>query len=137
MGGYEYLLIKNFDHWFVQLHEKQCYLGRLIIAAKREDDVDFFEMSPDEREEFFDLGRKVKKALSDLFQPDRLNYANLQNIWNHLHVHVIPRYASSRTFDGIVFQDQRWGKNYAPYDSEFKVPESTQFKIRDSLKERL
>ena len=137
MGEFEHLFIRDFKHWFVQLHENQCYLGRLIIAAKREEDIDLLEMSLDERDEFFDIGKKVKTALSGLFQPDRLNYANLQNIWNHLHVHVIPRYASPRTFEGITFHDERWGKNYAPYYSDFKVPEPVLFKIRNALREKI
>ena len=67
-------------------------------------------------------------------QPDMpLNYASLGNIARHLHVHVIPRYKSSRFFDGITFTDQRWGQNYAPYDYSFKVPETTLFKICDAL----
>lgn len=137
MAGYEHFLIKDFTHWYVQLHENQYYLGRLIIAAKRDDDVDLFEMSIEEKAEFFDIGKKVKIALQESFHPDRLNYANLQNIWNHLHVHVIPRYSTERMFDNIRFTDERWGKNYAPYPKEFTLPQKTILNIRDALKEKL
>lgn len=79
----------------------------------------------------------MKKALSELFNPDRLNYVNLQNEWHHLHIHIIPRYASSRSFDGITFVDEKWGKNYAPYNKDFKVSEATLFRMRDVINEKL
>ena len=72
-----------------------------------------------------------------MFNPDRLNHANLQNEWHHLHLHVIPRYAAPRIFDGITFVDEKWGKNYAPYNKDFKLFETTLFEIRDAIKRKL
>lgn len=137
MVDFEQLKVKQFDKWKVYVHQSQCYLGRLYIAANREDDVDLFDITGAEREEFFDVGKKVKKALNELFNPDRLNYVNLQNEWHHLHIHIIPRYSLLRTFDGINFVDDKWGKNYAPYNKDFKVQETTLFKLRDALREKL
>lgn len=134
---YEQFKLADFTHWAAYLHVSQNYLGRLYLAAKRDGDIDFLDMRVEEQSDFFESGGKVKRALDDLFQPDRLNYASLQNEWPHLHVHVIPRYASPRTFDGITFTDERWGKNYAPYDKSFTVPEATLFRIRDELAARL
>lgn len=137
MTDFEQLKMKQFGNWSVYLHQSQCYLGRLYLAALREDDVDLFDMTLEEREEFFDIGKKVKKALTELFNPDRLNYLNLQNEWRHLHIHVIPRYSTPRSFDSITFTDERWGKNYAPYNKDFKVPETTLFKLRDEMSKKL
>lgn len=64
-----------------------------------------------------------------------MNYTNLQNESHHLHVHIIPRYKESRTFDNITFTDERWGKNPSPSNKGFKIPESTLLKIRDAIKE--
>jgi len=69
---------------------------------------------------------------------DRFNVANLQNGVNHLHVHIIPRYSSSRIFEGFTFLDENWGKMFYPYDEQIKVPEkillSVVEKIRNNLK---
>ena len=119
------------------MHENQYYLGRIVIWAKREDDVDMIDMSEEEREEFFEIGKKVKKVLKTLFQPDRMNYANLQNIANHLHVHIIPRYRAVRFYQGMSFVDENFGKNYAPYKNNYVIPEEVIFKIKDAIKERL
>ena len=66
---YEKFKIKEFNHWIVYLHgEFYCqYLGSVYIWAKRDEDVDIMEMSAEEREELFEIGKKVKKALTELF----------------------------------------------------------------------
>jgi diadenosine tetraphosphate (Ap4A) HIT family hydrolase len=134
---FQRLKIAEFKHWEVYLHGNQYFLGRVYIWAKRGDSLDLMAITLEEREELFEVGDLVKNALSDLFKPDIINYAALGNITPHMHLHVIPRYSSPREFDGVNFVDGRWGKNYAPYDYDFVVSESTLIKIRDYLKERL
>lgn len=83
------------------------------------------------------IGDKVKNALKSLFKPDKMNYAALSNTSEKIHVHLVPRYKTERIFDDVVFHDQRWGKNYAPYDRSFVLDESVLFNIRDAIKEHL
>ena len=78
-----------------------------------------------EREEFFKIAKDIKDVLQKLFEPDRINCANLQNSSHHLHIHLIPRYKKSRSFDGVEFIDKRWGSNPSPYDKGFKISNST------------
>lgn len=66
-----------------------------------------------------------------------MNYAALSNSSPVIHMHFIPRYKEFREFDGIRFQDTRWGQNYAPYDRSFIISEESLFKIKDALKEHL
>ncbi len=134
---FEKLKIKDYTHWSVYLHQNQYYLGRAYLWAKRGDNIDFMQITSQEQKEFFDIGRAFNKTLSDLFQPDLTNYAMLGNVTNHLHVHIIPRYKSSRVFGGTEFVDERWGKNYAPYNYDFKIPESLIMEIRNMIKEKL
>lgn len=134
---YDQLKIKSYKYWDVYLHENQCYLGRVFVLLKDDSGVeDFLAIDGEVREEFFLIGEKVKIALKTLFKPDKMNYAALSNTSKKIHVHFVPRYKEAREFNGVVFNDQRWGKNYAPYDS-FVLEESILFKIRDALKEHL
>lgn len=128
--NFEDLKIKEYKYWSLYLNEYQCYLGRVCLAAKRADAIDFIDMTREEREEFFSIAGKVKDALGKLFQPDLMNYASLGNNFNHLHVHLVPRYEKERIFNGITFVDKRWGSNYAPYDREFRLtmPQLNQIK---------
>jgi diadenosine tetraphosphate (Ap4A) HIT family hydrolase len=98
---------------------------------------DFLAIEDDVRDEFFQIGKELKKALKTLFKPDKMNYAALSNTSTKIHVHVVPRYQEPRQFDGLTFIDQRWGKNYAPYDRSFILDESVLVKIRDSIKNLL
>lgn len=134
---YELLKLREYDYWTAYLNESQAYLGRLYVAAKRDGDLDLMDSTDMERHELVYICRDAKRALQDLFKPDRLNYAALSNTWHHLHVHLIPRYAAPRTYEGTTFTDPRPDGAPWPYDKEFKVPEPVLFKIRDELKARL
>jgi diadenosine tetraphosphate (Ap4A) HIT family hydrolase len=135
---YEKLKIKSFKRWDLYLHENQCYLGRIFVQLKDESGVeDFLDIQEAVRDEFFQIGNQVKKALKTLFKPDKMNYAALSNTSPVIHMHIIPRYKESREFNSVVFKDARWGQNYAPYDRNFVVDESILFKIRDALKGQL
>ncbi len=131
---FEKLKIKEYEQWIVYLHQNQYYLGRMYIWARRENALDFMEMNEEEKKELFKIGQELKKALLLSFKPDLINYAILGNVAKHLHIHVIPRYSSNRAFDGIKFTDRQWGKNYAPYNYDFKVPETSLLKIKETIK---
>lgn len=134
---FEELKIKDYKHWTLFLNANQCYLGRVVLMARREDAVDFIETTTAEREEFFSIGEEILRALRALFQPDLMNYASLGNSFRHLHVHFIPRYRTKRMFNQLEFADLRWGKNYEPYDRNFAVSDETLTKIKGALGERL
>lgn len=135
---YEKLKIKSYKYWDLYLHENQCYLGRVFVQLKDEKEVeDFLDIQGQVREELFQIGQNVKKALKTLFKPDNMNYAALSNTSPVIHMHIIPRYKETREFNAVTFKDTRWGQNYAPYDRSFVIEESTLFKIRDALKGQL
>lgn len=132
-SSYERWKIRSFDHWAVYLHaESPSYLGRVYIWLLREE-VDLMDITPEEQEELFAIGRQLKTVLKQLFQVDHFNWAALGNVAVHCHVHVIPRYKVPREFEGITFVDNRWGKNYVPYDRDFQVPEEVLEKLRDTI----
>ncbi len=135
---YNLLKIKSYTHWDLYLHENQCYLGCTFVYLKSTDGVDdFLAIKGTVRDEFFIIGEELKSALKQLFNPDKMNYAALSNTCQDIHVHVIPRYKESRTFENTLFHDTRWGKNYAPYDRDFVVPESVLFAIKIALQKEL
>jgi diadenosine tetraphosphate (Ap4A) HIT family hydrolase len=138
--NYERFLIREYDNWKVYLHESQYYLGRIYLWAKRESALDFFEMTKEERGEYFDVGIEQKKVLRRLFLPDLFNYATLANIAPHLHTHIIPRYSGERyvkgvkVLEGVRFLDERWGQNYAPYNKDFKLTEDQLQAVRNLIR---
>lgn len=134
---YEHLKLADFEGWEVYLHENQCFLGRCYLLCKDESKTDLFDISQIEREELFLITSALKKSLSDLFKPDRFNYAALGNVFPRLHLHIIPRYKTPRIFCAHTFKDERWGQNYAPYDKSFVTPEPICEDIKHKLRQKL
>src|SRR5207249_3588403 len=56
--------------------------------------------------------RRAYEALVAAFQPDHFNYAFMQNQDRHVHCHVIPRYAGTRSFAGMEFTDPDYPGHY-------------------------
>lgn len=134
---YDQLKIKSYKYWDIYLHENQCYLGRVFVLLRDNSlgDIevdDFLGIEGEIRDEFFLIGKEIKKVLKTLFNPDKMNYAALSNVYEKIHIHFVPRYKEPREFNGVAFHDQRWGKNYAPYDRSFELEEAILFKIRDT-----
>ena len=128
--------IRDYNKWKVVLHPNQCYLGRCLIIAKRHVE-DLFEINDQEEKELFEVVRKLKGALEEVFNPNLLNYASLGNKVPHLHLHVIPRYERSVEYCGIVFSDKKWGSNPYPYEKDFSIPEKIYDQIISGIKSKL
>ena len=56
-----------------------------------------------------DAIRSIQGALDRLFHPDRYNLMFLMNADPHVHLHVVPRYSTPRTYGGAVFTDPDFG----------------------------
>ncbi len=129
-------LIKEYKYWKVELHQNQCYLERCRIWYKGEV-IDFFSISVEELEELFKIEKNLKKALKKLFSPDKYNYYIAGNVDPQLHPHFIPRYKEGKKFEGMIFRDENWGKNHAPYNREFETPNKIITKLIEVIRENL
>ena len=107
--GYPETLIEEFDHWVILLRPAQPTLGSLILAAKS--DVTSFADLPDAAfAELALVSRAIETALSAAVAHEKLNYLMLMMVDRHVHYHVIPRYAGTRTHGGVTFEDHGWPK---------------------------
>ena len=104
-------------YWDVVLNREQRYLGRSFIMLKRHEE-DVFKLSPEERQELWDLARRTSDMLTGLYHPDMFNYAILGNTVRHLHLHVYPRYKDKRVIHGQPFEDERFGQNFGAYEKK-------------------
>ncbi len=112
MSDFSEYLIKEYEYWTVSAHPNQGYLGRCIIWCKRENAFDLCDATAEEYNELLMILKKIREAAKTIFQADWFNYAFLGNGTRHLHGHFIPRYSSSRNFEGETFSDELWGHNY-------------------------
>ena len=120
MADYQRLQFHETKHWVWQVHENQSYIGRTILLLKRNTELSFAQCSD---EEWLHLKKHCliyEEFLNALFKPDRFNYGQFGNIYPKLHIHLVPRYRSPRTWTNpagshtVTFIDHRWGSNWAP-----------------------
>ena len=129
------LTIKEYKNWVVHLDDDQRYLGRCIIRLRRHAD-DFFNINGEELKEFFEITKKLRNVVKEIFGADMFNYAILGNVVRHVHLHFIPRYSKEVNFLGIDFKDEKWGQHYAPYN-KFKISEEVESEIIDKIRKKL
>jgi len=114
-GKLKEFIIKKFKYWTIYLNENQYYLGRVYIALNRHGSESTVELGKLEWIEFKDIIDKITKIVKKLYNYNLMNYLILQNKdRNHFHMHLIPRYESSRFFYGKEFKDELWGKPPIP-----------------------
>ena len=117
----DWLLIKKYKYWRVELRSNQNYLGWSLVILNRHVE-DLMDITVDERSELFRITKKLRNAITKAFQTDHFNYASLGNKTRHLHLQVVPRYSKEVVFHGVTFIDNNWESNYSPYDKDFDVP---------------
>ena len=129
--------IKEYNYWIVDLSINQCFLGRCTIRLKRHLE-DFFDINEEELKEFFEITRKVRNVIKEVFGADMFNYATLGNLVRHVHLHLISRYSKKVHFEGYTFKNTGWGKHYRLHQKDdFKIPKEIQMAIKDRIKEKL
>ena len=96
------------DTWTIALNRNQNLLGKCMIVLNR-DASDVTQLSEVEWTELLLQMARVKQALATLFRPDHINYLFLMNQDAQVHLHVLPRYAAARIWEGQTFEDPDYG----------------------------
>ena len=105
--GYPETLIREYEHWTVQLRVNQVTLGSLILSAKA--GVTAFSELPDAAFAEQALAvRDIERVMTELTGYSKINYLMLMMIDPNVHYHVFPRYEGERAFDGISIADAGW-----------------------------
>ena len=134
---YSKSVLKEYNHWVIEVSYRQHTLGSFIIFCKREGIEKISELNQDEFIELGKVMKEIENALSDIdvFRPDRFNYLQMGNKLHGLHFHGIPRYSEPR-----MFNDQKWvDKSYGnvPIWSKNDVDHDIVEKIKETIKPHL
>jgi diadenosine tetraphosphate (Ap4A) HIT family hydrolase len=105
--GYPATLLKDFEHWSVVLRPAQVTLGALVLIAKS-DARSIAELPLEAFAELHSCCTTIDRALRHFNAFDKLNYLALMMVDPQVHFHVLPRYATPQSFDGVTFDDPAW-----------------------------
>ena len=108
------------------LNRDQKHLGRCVLKFN-EHKTDISFLNDDENRKFFEDLKKVASVLTDLYHPNKINYAIYGDLVPHLHVHIVPKYEGALQW-GEPFNDGIPGKTLS--DQEYQ-------KIIEDIKEKL
>jgi diadenosine tetraphosphate (Ap4A) HIT family hydrolase len=106
-------VLRESRHWRTALNRNQNLLGKTIVVLRRHEE----DVAALTRSEWAELQSELGAVTSGLraaFRPDHFNYAFLQNQDRHVHLHVIPRYATARSVGEAVFDDPSYPDHYRP-----------------------
>jgi diadenosine tetraphosphate (Ap4A) HIT family hydrolase len=106
-------VLEQTAHWRVALNLNQNLLGKTIVVLTRHEE-DVTRLAADEWDALRVVVARHVARLRAAFEPDHVNYAFLQNQDRHVHLHVIPRFASARVVGEQTFEDPDWPGHYDP-----------------------
>lgn len=75
----------------VYLNRNQKFPGRCVVKFQ-DHKTEYFQLTKEERDGFFEEVAAVAKAIWELYHPDKINYATFGDLVPHVHVHVVPKY---------------------------------------------
>jgi len=107
--GYPESAVGELDHWAILTRPQQATLGCLVLA-ERSDATSLSGISAEAAAELPLACGLIERMLGGLWSPRRFNYLALMMVDPNVHFHVIPRYDSDRSFDGVTFVDAGWPK---------------------------
>lgn len=128
------ILRRTFWTWSVR--PVQCVLGAGILSLNRPA-CRLGDLTPEEGAELSLLVRSIEHALSSFSHPDKYNYLALMMVDPQVHLHVLPRYESSREFGGVEWHDTGWPGVPALGDNADRSEPNVVCSVRDSLRQRL
>jgi len=129
-------LVKEYNYWKVFVCLNASYLGWCLVGLKRHVE-DITEINEQEQLELFKILKVLRAASQKLFKPDRYNYSSLGNEVSHVHIHFIPRYKTERLWNSVSFRDERWSKNYSPYNKGFLLTPDLKRSIIEAYKQKI
>ena len=104
-------VIEERPSWTLAVNRNQDLLGKAMVVLRRHGTT-VIDIAPQEWALLRDELRRLVPALDRLFHPDQFNFAFLMNLDSQVHIHVVPRYASSRRWRERIFTDEHWGEAF-------------------------
>jgi len=107
------ILIKDLTYCQLLLKNNKNYPWCILLPKK----PNLVELTDLSYEDYTNVNQEVYqiiKLMQTIYKPDKINMGSLGNIVNQLHIHIIARYKSDKSFPLNVWSDM----SNAPYNTE-------------------
>ena len=101
----------------------------IVLIPRVDKMVELIDLGAAQQDQVWQEIRTASHVMKSVYQPDKLNVANLGNVVAQLHIHVIARFASDKAWPGPVWNS---GQS-ASYDSLILKAEIK--KLQDAFRE--
>ena len=101
-------VVERGELWTLALNRNQDLPGKCILVLNRHCER-VSDLAAEEWASLHPHMKRVTSALGTLFAPDLYNFAFLMNFDAHVHLHVVPRYASPVEWRGETYTDEHYG----------------------------
>jgi diadenosine tetraphosphate (Ap4A) HIT family hydrolase len=81
------------------LFKEQTYRGRCVVAYK-DHAHELYELTDRELLAFMQDVNRVARAMQTAFAPAKINYGAYSDKLQHLHFHLVPKYAEGQDYGG-------------------------------------
>lgn len=125
------LLIADSGLWRWSVRPVHSTLEAGVLSLSRFTTA-FADLSEDESRDPGAVVKTIEATLRGAFGPEKMNYVMLMMIDDHLHFHVLPRFAETKTFAGLDWADSGWPgppgmSDYADRSDEMRYSRSATF----------
>ena len=127
-------MVERRELWTLAINRNQNLLGKSVLVLNRHCER-VLELTAEEWADLHPYVARVTAALDSLYAPDSYNLAFLMNLDAHVHLHIVPRYASPRQWRGETYSDPHYGSLFGT--EERSVTEETLEALADAVKGRL
>ncbi len=101
-------VVERGEFWTLALNRNQNLPGKSVLVLNRHGER-VSDLTAEEWASLHPYATRVTSALDGLFSPDLYNFAFLINQDKHVHLHIVPRYASPRRWRGGTYTDPHYG----------------------------
>jgi diadenosine tetraphosphate (Ap4A) HIT family hydrolase len=123
-------VVAESTYWRLVINFNQNYLGKCMWVLNRHCEH-IADLLPPEWADLHPQIAKSRHVLTRAFSPDHFNHVFLQNQDRHVHMHIVPRYRSSRSFQGALFTDEEWPGHYNPDKAPCRLDETQMTALAD------
>ena len=127
-------VVERGELWTLALNRNQDLPGKSILVLNRHCER-VSDVATEEWASLHPYAKRVTSALDTLFAPDLYNLAFLLNFDAHVHLHVVPRYASPVEWRGETYTDEHYGSLFGK--EQLPASEEALEELAEGLRGRL